>query len=604
MRFLLGLLAALTLPVAAPAGVAVVSNFTPDALTFTVAEAGGKPRIVTLKKGQIAPVPVNGPAAITYATKAGDQTLRLDPFHAYAFGFDPKTGPALTGIELPGKPPERDARAEPNPPPRAPVKIPVTLLVEDTDRRADALWQTTVRKRFEEAAAVVEAHSGIRFEVDGFATWHADAAPDLTPMLVEFERAVKVKPGHLAVGFVSRKLEDKGKGDDPVGATAGALATHLLVREAKPAGEGNKVEVLVHYLGRVAGAVTSPFEWSVMRPRPGDGKALHVGFDIRFDPLNALAMCVWAEELRNGPVSRVGDASAATRTRLGRVYEALLKAKPGETLALAYLTELENPGVARGPEPKPAGDQQKADNPLAKVDRPPAAGGSPRDEAARQVVRAVVERAKANAAGPNRLTGDDLTAAYVRAAIDAALKLDEADRTSGFLVGLAVALDDTGLLRDDALTANAVKGVETDAERRDRLVVLGNPTVRQRRDLCRRFAAGCGVCGLQSPGAAEGVAVGRAQFDLHRPVGLSFAALAAELAGAEFARQVRDDGFFLARVKDKYTVADFVPSTDGLRDGLSAERFEEDFGGTSDKRFKDVLADIRARLKKMPGYGR
>ena len=92
--------------------------------------------------------------------------------------------------------------------------------------------------------------------------------------------------------------------------------------------------------------------------------------------------------------------------------------------------------------------------------------------------------------------------------------------------------------------------------------------------------------------------------DLHRPAGLSFAALAAELAGVEFARRVRDDPAFLVRVRDGFTVADFVPATDGLRDGLSAERFEEDFGGTSDKRFKDVLADIRTRLKKLPGHGR
>ena len=79
-------------------------------------------------------------------------------------------------------------------------------------------------------------------------------------------------------------------------------------------------DMLVHYLGRVAGAVTSPFEWSVMRPKPGDGKALHAGFEVRFDPLNALAMCVWAEELRNNPVTRITDASAPTRARSARTH--------------------------------------------------------------------------------------------------------------------------------------------------------------------------------------------------------------------------------------------------------------------------------------------
>src|SRR6185312_17531838 len=97
-------------------------------------------------------------------------------------------------------------------------------------------------------------HSGIRFEVAGFATWHADPnAPDLSALLVDFEKAVKVKPGHLAVGFVTRRFGENGKEreDEPVGAAAGVLATHLLVRETRPAGEVNKVEVLTHYLGRI-----------------------------------------------------------------------------------------------------------------------------------------------------------------------------------------------------------------------------------------------------------------------------------------------------------------------------------------------------------------
>jgi len=35
----------------------------------------------------------------------------------------------------------------------------------------------------------------------------------------------------------------------------------------------------------------------------------------------------------------------------------------------------------------------------------------------------------------------------------------------------------------------------------------------------------------------------------------------------------------------------------GLRDGLSSERFEEDYGDAEDSRFRAVLNDIRNRLK-------
>ena len=143
LRFPLALVLTLAVTSPAPAAVVVVANFTPAEIAFTVADPGGKP-------------------------------------------------------------PERDARPEANPAPRTPVKVRVTLLVDDADPRADRLWQAAVRKRLDDAAAVIEATSTFRLEFAGFATWKSDpTAFDFAALFPDFQDKVKVKPGEIAVGFTS-----------------------------------------------------------------------------------------------------------------------------------------------------------------------------------------------------------------------------------------------------------------------------------------------------------------------------------------------------------------------------------------------------------------
>ena len=59
---------------------------------------------------------------------------------------------------------------------------------------------------------------------------------------------------------------------------------------------------------------------------------------------------------------------------------------------------------------------------------------------------------------------------------------------------------------------------------------------------------------------------------------------------------------WLAKLKDKFEVAAWVPAFDGLREGLPEAKFKADFGGTDDKRFKAVVADIRKRVAALPAY--
>ena len=315
----------------ASAAVIVIANYTPDDVTFTVAEPGEKPRKHTIPAHHVTPIPINGPADLKLPAEGKNATVRVDPSNAYVLIPDRETGLRIEGVELPGKPPERDARPELNPIPRNAVKIPVTLLVDDVEPRVDKVWQAEIRKRFDAAAAILETQTGFRFEFAGFATWKSDdKAKDIFTQLNTLEGAVKVKPGALAVGFTSQRLDDNQR---EFGACRGMGASHIAIREWRPKSESEKVEVLVRYLAISLGAVTSPDPGSAMRAKLGDGNALHSKYVIRLDPLNTLVLNLLADQRRSGVV-QLDAVPLPDRLRIYRVYSALLQAFPGEPLAI------------------------------------------------------------------------------------------------------------------------------------------------------------------------------------------------------------------------------------------------------------------------------
>jgi hypothetical protein len=589
------LLACLIVPVFALRGTAaviVVANYTTGPVTVSLSEPDQKPRKHTIPEYQVLPLSLTGPAELKLPTEGKDGAVRVDPYHAYALISDKSGALHIEALELPGQAPERDSRPELNPIPREPVKIPVTLLIDDVDPRADMVWKKQLRERFDAAAQILETQTGFRFEFTGYDTWTSDAkATDILTQLKVFEDAVKEKPNALAIGYTSQKLDDA---QPELGACRGLGSSHIVIREWRPTGEPERVEVLVRYLAISLGAVTSPDPGSAMRPKVGDGKALHADFKIRLDPLNVLALNLLADQRRQH-VNRLDAIPAPDRARLVRVYSALLQAFPADPLALDYLNVLEQE-VARGPE---------ARNPNGAVRRGPvgAAEQSRRLEAVRSVVRAIAERARAND-GPAAVSGDDLTAALLSAGATAAQRLEEADRPSAFLLGVAIGLDDRGALLEDPATAAVLGEVETDAERQERVAALGNPTIRNRRDLCRRFALGCAAGELLTPTIAENGAINRAMFEAFRsdnPEGFSFPALGAEFSGVAFARLVRgspDDVF--KKLRGAFSPADIAPAPTGLRDAVGSDKFEAEYGGVNDERFKSALKEIRKRIQSLP----
>lgn len=571
------------------ASVIVVANYTSDDVTFSLTEPKEKPRKETIAAYNVLPFQINGPADLTLRIAGKDVTVRVDPANAYLLIPDRAAGLRIESLELPGKPPERDARPELNPIPRNAVKIPVKLLVDDVDPRTDKVWQTEIRDRFDAAAAILEKQTGFRFEFAGFGSWKSDAtAKDIVSQLNSLETAVAVKPGTIAVGFTSQRLNDTEK---EFGACRGMGASHIAIREWRPKAEPERVEVLVRYLAISLGAVASPDPGSAMRAKLGDGQALHTRYVIRLDPLNTLALNLLADQRRLG-ITQLNAVPMPDRVRLHRVYSALLVAAPADAFAIDYVNVLEKDiANAAGPKNPEAGGKKE---PLRLADR------AKRTESIRAVVQAVTARAKANK-GPAAITGDDLTAALMKAGAEAAQRFEEPERISAFLIGLGLALDDTNSLRDDPLLASAAADVETNDERQERLEALGNPTLRNRRDLCRRFAVGCAAGELLTPTAAENAAIGRSLIDQQKPAGFSFANLSAEFAGISFARCLREnpDGIF-KRIRERLSAVEIMPETKGLRDGLGTDKFEDNFGSANDERFRAVITEIRKRVQGLP----
>ncbi len=106
---------------------------------------------------------------------------------------------------------------------------------------------------------------------------------------------------------------------------------------------------MLHELGHFLGAVHSPEGDAVMRPLLGDRQSRLVKFQIHFDPLNALAMNLVTEEMRERHVNSFAELSLATKARLAPIYMQIAKAMPDDPAAPQYLNMLGRVPIFRNP---------------------------------------------------------------------------------------------------------------------------------------------------------------------------------------------------------------------------------------------------------------
>jgi hypothetical protein len=233
-------------------------------------------------------------------------------------------------------------------------------------------------------------------------------------------------------------------------------------------------------------------------------------------------------------------------------------------------------------------------------------------ENARTVLAAVVQAAGANhrlperaalgARAPFRRTGDELTVYYVRTAAAAARRLPEKEAAPVFLLALGIALDDSSLLRTNRLTRSLWRKVESDDARKQRLAVLGEPTLHGRHDLAQHFSVSAALTALAGPQAAESAGILKEMLDARGGSGFSFADLSADFAGIAFARRLIEQPSRLAAIDKSFCIDDYVLSPHGLPEGLTWAQFEKQYGSLTDERYRRLQEDIRKRIAALPGY--
>jgi hypothetical protein len=570
----------------APAAVVVLASRTERPVKFTLQPAQGKAESWSLEPGELITVPVAGEVELTLAAEK-PRRYKLTPNTPYYF-VSSEEGVSLHEVGIGDRPaPPAKSVIQPT----GKLTIAVKLLVDDDEPAARQVWEARLRKRLEAASDILERHCRVRFEVVAVETWESDnQTTEFLKSLEEFERKVKLDRARLAIGFTSQYHEPQRS--THLGVTRAVLHTHILLREWYPRNEPERLEVLVHELGHFLGASHSPEPISVMRPKLGDGRATVQKFRIGFDPLNALIMCLVAEEVQTRGSRSFNDLSPAAREQIGAIYIEIARALPNDPAAGELARRLRRV-------PAEAEPQIEAASPIA--------------EGTRLVVAAVVRaaeqnlrlppRAEAAPGRPHRLAGDALTEQYVREAALAARQLPDKLAVPAFLMGIGIALDSADALHKNPATRVFCRNIESEDDRRHRLEVLGLPTMRGRHDLLQHFVVSGALVVLVGPTLAEAAGILKEQMDMQAGgSGLSFADLCADFAGIAFARQLRKTGSVPAELAKSFTVADYMPDITGLREGLSQEAFGRAFGSVSDERFLEEQAAISKRIQALPGY--
>ena len=595
----------LNLPAPLLAAVVVLQNASDQPVECTVEHADVAPAKVRLLVGESRAVSVGKEPTLKFSKGLKAVSLRLDPYQVYLFGTTREGTVDCQGVEFATKmPPITDVPAKPLE--LKPVEVPVKLVADNKDHRAKPAWEKAYDKRLSEASAILELQCGIKFVIAETADWAppADADLELPSIYRAFSDEIKTKPKMLALGYTLRvpKAKPPKKNDDddvPVkpipeyyGRNGLPWSSHILMREDVPGSEGERIEVLVHHLGWYVGAVTTPDNNSVMRVNLGDGRAARISHVIRFDPLNILIAQIWAEEMRAGRGPEWKKLSPIAVQRLKVVYQTLSKLQPDEIPIADYVLALDELALSK---PKPV--EPKIDpKPMPMIEKV-----ADREAAIRTVVQAVVKRAAEMKEKNENIKGDDLTAEYVKAAAEAALKADAKFRSAAFSIGLGVALDDSTILRNNPITKNICQAIESNRERSDRLVVLNSPTLRDRRDLCQHFVVSMALAELLNAEAAELAGLSKELADMKGTSGFSFADLAVDYAGVALAKAISDDPKRLEKLQKEFKTADYVPAVKNLREGLSESRFKQDFGSIDDARFKKETDKIRKSIEKLPG---
>jgi hypothetical protein len=338
--------------VEAYAAVAVIGNSLPYEMRFTASVGGDKEHPAKPKSYSVAASDL----AVIQISRGQVGSLSVD---GRVFEFIPDTAyflrevagrVELTPIPLstalpPAQEPVIAAKVVLDPSNIGPARlrsptITVKIFVDEEEPTRQAVWSRRLRLRIAEASEILQKHCGIGLEVIDTGIWQSDNSNnDFNIAVGEFVKEANPGKAQLAIGFTSQYQTPRGR--THVGGTQGPLQRHIMLREwSKHLTESEKLEVLVHELGHYLGAVHSPERNSAMRPVPADRQSRAKKFVIHFDPLNALAMNLVAEEVRDRGVKQFEELSLSTKLKLRAIYTDIVPAFPDDPTASIYIQRL------------------------------------------------------------------------------------------------------------------------------------------------------------------------------------------------------------------------------------------------------------------------
>ncbi len=569
---------------AARADVIVLANRTGGPLPVRFSPVAGQAQQLMLPVGEVMPLFLDGKAHVEFASPGNPKRYLLDANCAYYFGRAADGRVDLQRIGLGEDGTALDGRSLSGSASRTPtMTIAVKVFVDEEEPARQLHWERRLRRRIEAASAILEQYSRIALRVVDAGTWNSDnATNDFIASLAEFEREAKPFPGRVSIGFTSQWTMVRGR--THMAGTRGPLHTHILVREGSPnISEPEKLEFLVHELGHHLGAAHSPERSSVMRPVLGDNQAGRADFRIQFDPVNTLVIAMIGEEIRRRNITRLYDLTADSKARLRQIYTELAGSLPGDPSGPHYVQLM---GSA-------------ATMPLA--------------GAAKQVLQEIIRAGVSNAAlpmategdgggGQSRRGGDTLTEYYVRTAARAAASLPADMAPRALVAALGIGLGDVEVLAKAPRAGDLAHAVEPSSDRMLRLAVLGEPTMRGRRDLAKHFFVSAYLTATVGAEAANAAGLAKELVDARGGGGLSFADLAANRAGIRFADSMLNNRLPLGMLAHSFLASEFMPAVDGLPEKLSAKEFSSQFGNMGDARFRERISEIDRRIQALPPY--
>ena len=327
-----------------------------------------------------------------------------------------------------------------------------------------------------------------------------------------------------------------------------------------------------------------------MRPKLGDRRSTAKSFRIGFDAYNTLVIDLFAEEMRTRHIWHPSVLSPEAKTAVRGAYMALAKNIPTDPVSTSAIESL-------GPAPQASG--------------PPSIASSEQINCARFVVQALVQAARENNQLPVTSknpkaqlwrTGDELMSYYVRRAAAASRQFRRETAPAAFLLGLAVALDESNYVHDKPALNDVWQKIDPDEQRQGRLPLMGSPTIRKRHDLVGHFTMSAALVVLAGPQGAEAAGLGKEIRDSKSGNGFSFVDLCADMSGVLFATHVREDNIPLEQVAKGFAVENFVPSLEDLPEDISWEKFQKDYGEGASENFQRQRGEIYHRVLALPPY--